>query len=288
MLRVHRIAVRRPLAPLWGVLPALRRARLLGARRPERSELAFLLDGLYRRRRLRMGLSAVSGIADSVGRREARTGARVAGAHLFRGRAFFTGCRRPTRSPCSASFVAAVWMVIEIGNVRGLVVAAASAVGVALAIAPELVRFLQVGVEGDRSKWALFFDWTQTAQILLHRDPRVPVGAVAAALVVLAIAIAAFHRKDRSSAGQAGDRLCDRDDARSGHEDGRPRVSRGCLPLIVLSTSYYSYVFAPVVLAAFLCVGFRHLRGIKMGAVVGGAGADCAQTDVGQRRRARR
>jgi hypothetical protein len=38
----------------------------------------------------------------------------------------------------------------------------------------------------------------------------------------------------------------------------------GVLPLIVLSTSYYSYVFAPVVLAVFLCVGFRHLRGIKV------------------------
>ena len=36
------------------------------------------------------------------------------------------------------------------------------------------------------------------------------------------------------------------------------------VPLIVLSTSYYSYVFAPIVVAAFVCVGFRHLAGIKM------------------------
>ena len=55
------------------------------------------------------------------------------------------------------------------------------------------------------------------------------------------------------------------------------------VPMIVLSTSYYSYVFAPIVLAAFLCVGFRHLAGIKMRAVVRGADADCAEDDVGER-----
>jgi hypothetical protein len=95
------------------------------------------------------------------------------------------------------SFVAAVWMVVEIGNVRGLAVAAANAVGVALAVVPELVRFLQIGVGGDRSKWAQLFDWTQTAQILLHRDSKGLLAPLAWVLVGLAVAMGIFHPKDR-------------------------------------------------------------------------------------------
>lgn len=160
------------------------------------------------------------------------------------------------------SFAAAVWMVIEIASVRGLIVAAANAVGVALALAPELIRFVKVGAEGTRSKFALFFEWTQTAQILIHRDGRT--AQVALALVILAIAFAALHRKDRTllvklSAIYAVVMTLDPVMKSAG------RGLEPVMPLIVLSTSYYSYVFAPIVLAAFLCVGFRHLRGIKMG-----------------------
>jgi hypothetical protein len=163
-----------------------------------------------------------------------------------------------------ASFAAAVWMVIEISNVRGLVVATASALGAALALAPELVRFVRLGGEGARSKFALFFDWMQTAQILIHRDGRTAL--VALALVILAVATAAFHRKDRIvlvrlAAIYVIVMMLDPVMKAAG------RGLEPVLPVIVLSTSYYSYVFAPVVLAAFLCVGFRHLRGIKMGAL---------------------
>jgi hypothetical protein len=162
------------------------------------------------------------------------------------------------------SFAAAVWMVIEIANVRGLVVAAANAVGVALALVPELVRFVEVGGEGARSKFALFFGWTQTAQILIHRDGRTAL--VALTLVILAVGIAAFHRKDRIllvrlAAIYVAVMMIDPVMKAAG------RSLEPVLPVIALSTSYYSYVFAPVVLAAFLCVGFRHLRGIKMGAL---------------------
>jgi hypothetical protein len=160
------------------------------------------------------------------------------------------------------SFVAAVWIVIEIATVRGWIIAGANVVGVALALVPELVRFVEIGGEGARSKFALLFDLTQTAQILIHRNGRTAL--VALALVVLATAIAAFHRKDRIVlvklfAIYVIVMMLDPVIKAAG------RSLESVLPVIVLSTSYYSYVFAPVVLAAFLCVGFRHLRGIKMG-----------------------
>jgi hypothetical protein len=159
------------------------------------------------------------------------------------------------------SFAAAVWIVIEVASVRGLVVAAANAVGAALALAPELVRFVTVGTEGARSKFALFFDSTQTAQILIHRDGRT--GFVALALVLLALVTASLHRKDRVvlvklSAIYLVLMLIDPLMKAAG------RSLEPVVPVIVLSTSYYSYVFAPIVVAAFVCIGFRHLAGIKM------------------------
>ena len=149
--------------------------------------------------------------------------------------------------------------------------------GAALALAPELIRFVKVGTEGARGKFALFFDWTQTAQILIHRDGRTAL--VALALVILAVAIAAFHRKDRIvlvklAAIYVIVMMLDPAMKAAG------RSLEPVLPVIVLSTSYYSYVFAPIVLAAFLCVGFRHLRGVTDRRVVGGAVADCAQADL--------
>jgi hypothetical protein len=160
------------------------------------------------------------------------------------------------------SFAAAVWMVIEIRNVRGWIIAAANIAGVVLALAPELVRFVELGAEGARSKFALLFDWTQTAQILIIRNG--PTAVVALVLVVLAIAIAAFRPKDRTMLAKlaviyAVVMMLDPVVKTVGH------YLEPMLPVIVLSTSYYSYVFAPIVLAAFLCVGFRRLRGIKMG-----------------------
>jgi hypothetical protein len=162
------------------------------------------------------------------------------------------------------SFVAAVWMIIEIAAVRGWIIAAANVVGVVLALAPELVRFVEIGGEGARSRFALSFGWTQTAQILIDRNGRT--ASVALVLVVLAVAIEAFHRRDRIvlvklAAIYVVVMMLDPLIKAAG------RSLEPVLPVIVLSTSYYSYVFAPVVLAAFLCVGFRHLRGIKMGAM---------------------
>jgi hypothetical protein len=159
------------------------------------------------------------------------------------------------------SFAAAVWMVIEVASVRGFVVAGANAVGAALALAPELARFVTVGTEGARSKFALFFDWMQTAQILVHRDGRT--GFVTLALVLLSLVTASFHRKDsivliKLSAIYLVLMLIDPLMKAAG------RSLEPVVPVIVLSTSYYSYVFAPIVVAAFVCVGFRHLAGIKV------------------------
>ena len=160
------------------------------------------------------------------------------------------------------SFAAVVWLVVEIGSVRGLAVAAASAVGVLLAISYELVRFVKIGVEGTRSTFALLLDWTQTAQILIHRGGYTAI--VALVLAVLSGAIAVTYRGERMALVRLAAvyivvMMLDPVMKAAG------RSLEPVVPVFVLSTSYYSYVFAPVVFAASLCIGFRHLRPIKLG-----------------------
>jgi hypothetical protein len=45
------------------------------------------------------------------------------------------------------SYVAALWIVVQLGSARGLVVAAAGCIGVALGIAPDLISVPPVGHE---------------------------------------------------------------------------------------------------------------------------------------------
>ena len=160
------------------------------------------------------------------------------------------------------SFTAAVWIVIEIGYFRGIVVAAANAAGVALAVAPELVRFVAIGVGGTRSKFAELVDWSQMVQILAHRGGRPAI--VALVLAVVAGLIALSHRKDRVvlmklAAIYVVVMMLDPVVKAAG------RSLEPVVPVIVLSTSYYSYAFAPIAFAAFLCIGFRRLRPIMLG-----------------------
>jgi hypothetical protein len=155
-----------------------------------------------------------------------------------------------------ASYVAAVWTVIQINSPRGWAIAGAGGVGVAFAITPELVRFVQTGaVGGTRSAFALFFDWQQTLDILVRRD--VVATLISFVLAVVAITIAVWRPAARTTMARLAIVY-----ALSMFLDPVMKTMgaylEGLLPTIMLSTSYYSYVFSPIVLAAIFCASFRY------------------------------
>jgi hypothetical protein len=186
--------------------------------------------------------------------------------------AFSIGLLYGMSSPYSiavfASYVAVVWTITQINSPRGWAIASAGCVGVVLAITPELVRFIQTGaVGGTRSAFALFFDWRQTLHILVHRDfvatllclmlagvaitiaVSRPLARTTMAILVIVYALSMFLDPAMKTVGA---------------------YLEGVLPTIVLSASYYSYVFSPIVLAAFFCASFRYVRGIaEIGLAIG-------------------
>jgi hypothetical protein len=157
-------------------------------------------------------------------------------------------------------YVAGLWTVIQINSLRGWIIAVASCTGVAVAIAPELFRFLQIGAGGGlRNTFILYFEWYQTLNILVNRDANVTL--VGCALAVIAI-LMAFRRPVDLAAmrkliviyilSMFLDPIV--------KTFGRPLEN--ILPTFVLSTSYYAYIFSPVVFGAFLCSGFKYIRGV--------------------------
>jgi hypothetical protein len=154
------------------------------------------------------------------------------------------------------SVVAAVWIAAETGSFKGWTIAAVNALGVACAAAVELAHVANLGTNGTRGKFLLLFDWKQTPIILLHRGGLTALAALA--LAVVSIALAASHPKDRVLLVKLaliyiGVMILD--------PVMKTRGLEFVFPPFVLSVSYYTYAFAPIVLAAFLAIGFRYLRG---------------------------
>jgi hypothetical protein len=157
-------------------------------------------------------------------------------------------------------YVAGVWTVVQVGSLRGLAIAAALSTGVAITIAPEIYRFMQIGAEGGlRNTFAELFDLKETLRILVHRDFGVTL--VCTALATTAIIMAHRNRGDvialiKLAVVYALCMLLDPIVKSLGN------MLLDKVPVVVLSASYYTYVFAPVVFAAFLCVGFKNSTGI--------------------------
>ncbi len=157
-------------------------------------------------------------------------------------------------------YVAFLWVVLRPDPLRHAVSAAAGLAGVLLAIAPELLRFMQTSAaSGTRSTFALFFDWRQTWDILIHRD--VSATRIGLALAAVALGVALWRPAARAGIAVLAvvyvlSMLLDPVMKTMGPD------LQGVLPTFVLSVSYYSYVFSPIVLVAILAASFRHVRGI--------------------------